>query len=277
MRRRPRSGCLRVAILLGGFILLTMTVVSLMPLRTTILILGIDRTPSGTVVGRSDSMILMRVAPSKPTIGMLSIPRDLWVTIPGEGENRINTAHFFAENEEPGSGPSAAVETVRLNFGVDVDHYIRIQFEGLIRFVDGLGGIPIELAYSTSKFSAGPHHLDGETALAFVRDRTGGDDFVRMSQGQLFIRATLKHMLDPRTWPRIPGALIGLLRFVDSNIPPWKWIGILTAYLRVGADGIEMVSIDRSMVQGVITENGAQVLLPNWPAIKPLLLEWFGP
>ena len=93
--RAIRSGCLiilagLIAILFIGFIYF------LVPFRTNFLVLGIDRVPEGSNLGRSDTNILVTVKPLSPYIGMLSIPRDLWVTIPGVGENRINTAHFFA-------------------------------------------------------------------------------------------------------------------------------------------------------------------------------------
>ncbi|MGW8252006.1 MAG: LCP family protein, partial [Anaerolineales bacterium] len=74
------------------------------PLRTRLLVLGIDYAPPGSIVGRSDTIILMSINPLQPRVAMLSIPRDLWLPIPGIGENRINTAHFFAEAEVPGTG-----------------------------------------------------------------------------------------------------------------------------------------------------------------------------
>src|SRR5688572_33478525 len=78
------------------------------PLRTNILLLGTDDSPERGSVGRTDTIILATVVPLKPYVGMLSIPRDLWVTVPGVGEQRINTAYFFAESNETGSGARAA-------------------------------------------------------------------------------------------------------------------------------------------------------------------------
>jgi LCP family protein required for cell wall assembly len=244
-------------------------------MRTNILLLGIDRVPEGSVVGRSDTMILMHVPSAEQEISMLSIPRDLWVTIPGVGENRINAAHFFAENEQPGTGPSAAVETIQHNFNVDVDYYFRIQFEGLVAFVDAMGGIPLELDAPMGKFPTGEYILDGDTALAFVRDRSGGDDFYRMQHGQVFLQAAMKHMLDPSSWPRLPAAFLSMQPYIDSNIPFWQMPRLLIAFARTGTEGIDMHSIDRTMVQGTTTSEGAQVLLPDWPAIHTLLIELF--
>jgi len=274
-RQRRKSCCLTLIVVPGFFLCLALAVPLLIPMRTNILLLGIDRTPQGSVVGRSDTLILTSIQPTKGEIVMLSIPRDLWVTIPGVGENRINAAHLFAENDQPGTGPAAALDTVQHNFGVDVDYYVRIQFEGLRTFVDALGGITLELDSVMGKFPPGEYLLDGETALAFVRDRSGGDDFFRMGHAQIFMRATLKQLLDPRVWPRLPGAFFAMQDFVDCNVPIWQMPRLLVALARTGVEGIEMRSIDRTMVTGTTTAEGAQVLLPDWSAINPLLLELF--
>jgi LCP family protein required for cell wall assembly len=248
----------------------------LMPSRTNILVLGLDSREPGSNLGRSDTMILATVLPREPYIGMLSIPRDLWVTIPGVGENRINAAHYFAEAEQPGSGPAAAVETVVLNFGVNVDYYIRLRFDGFQGVVDALDGVDVNLPRPMSGYPAGTHHLDGEAALALVRDRAGSDDFFRMERGQIFLKALMKRLLSPTIWPRLPKTLSLLSEMVDTNIPPWLWIRFGLTALRVGSDNIDARSITREMVDPFTTSAGAQVLAPDWAMINPVLLEMFG-
>src|SRR5919106_1502587 len=110
----------------------------LAPLRTNLLLLGTDDSPERGTVGRTDTIILATLVPLKPYVGMLSIPRDLWVTVPGVGEQRINTAYFFAESNAPGSGPRAALQTIRENFGVPVRYYAVIHMVGLASIVDSL-------------------------------------------------------------------------------------------------------------------------------------------
>jgi LCP family protein required for cell wall assembly len=241
-----------------------------------ILFLGVDRAPEGTTVARTDTMILATVKPLEPYVGMLSIPRDLWVNVPGFGMNRINTAHFFAENSSPGTGPQAAMDTVEGNFGVNVNYYVRLQFQGFRQFVDALGGVEIELEKPTGGYPPGRHLLNGEQALAFVRDRKGTDDFFRMSQGQIFIRATLRKLLHPASWVKIPGALPSLVRSLDTDIPLWQWPRLAIALLRTGPDGLAFHSISREMATGFTTDQGAQVLAPNWSLINPVLREMFG-
>ena len=128
--RLSSCSCLLASLLLGGLLVMCLAAVYfLAPFRTNLLVLGIDRVPEGTALGRSDTMILVSVDPLKPTVLMLSIPRDLWVSIPDFGENRINTAHFFAEANQPGSGPSAALQTVEQNFSIQVPYYARVRFD----------------------------------------------------------------------------------------------------------------------------------------------------
>ncbi len=260
-----------------GFILgLMLSVYLLFPGRINVLILGIDRTPPGSSVGRSDTLILTTAIPLRGYLGVLSIPRDLWVTIPGVGENRINAAHFFAEANLPGSGPDASVSTVAMNFGLDLDYYIRFQFEGFRDFVDALGGIPVELEQPVGKLPAGSYLLDGEQALAFVRDRTGADDFSRMEHGQMFLKAVLKRIVHPITWPRLPLALAKAFAMVDSNLPLWQWPRYIFTWLRGGSGAIDARLITREMVQGFTTSEGAQVLAPDWSRINPVLFDMFG-
>jgi LCP family protein required for cell wall assembly len=248
----------------------------LAPFRTNVLLLGIDRAPEGTALGRSDTIILTTFVPLEPYVGMLSVPRDLWVTIPGRGENRINAAHFFAESDRPGSGPDAAVETVRSNFGVDVDHYLRIRFDGFRRFVDALGGVEVTLSETMAGYEAGRHVLNGEQALAFVRNRQGTDDFFRLARGQLFLKAVFAQVLRPTTWPRLPGAALALFLAVDSDLPPWEWPRLGLTLLRAGPEGIDARTITHEMVHPFTTSGGAAVLAPDWTRINPVLMEMFG-
>ncbi|HEX9012304.1 MAG TPA: LCP family protein, partial [Anaerolineaceae bacterium] len=108
------AGCAPLA-LLALLAVLALAVYFLFPLRSNLLLLGTDRTNGSEAYGRTDTIILMTIIPLQPYVGMLSIPRDLWVPIPGHGENRINTAHFFAEVAQPGSGPRAAMQVVQDN------------------------------------------------------------------------------------------------------------------------------------------------------------------
>jgi LCP family protein required for cell wall assembly len=248
----------------------------LAPLRTNMLVLGVDDSLGRGDLGRTDTIILTTVVPLLPYVGLLGIPRDLWVEIPNVGEQRINTAYFFAEANQAGTGASATVEAVRQNFGVPLRYYLVLHMSGLIDFVDALGGVDITLETPLGGLPAGQHHLDGAQALAFVRERYSADDFSRMQQGQILIMASFRKAIQPGNWTRLPGAFWALTQVVDANIPVWQWPRLGFAFLRAVLFGVDSRTITREMVTPFQTSGGAQVLAPNWEAINPLLVDMFG-
>lgn len=270
--RRVRKGCLTVVVLL-----LLAAAYLFFPLNHTLLILGIDRAFENTAIGRSDTNLLVAVRPLSGTASVLSVPRDLWVTIPGHGENRINAAHFFGENEQAGTGPQLAVETMEYNLNVNIDRYIRIQLEKFPQVVDAMGGVDLQLESNMAGYSAGTHHLNGEQALAFVRSRAGSDDFFRMAQGQVFLKSFIQTLLKPAAWPRLPQIVFAAIETVDTNIPLWQMPRFGIALLRAFVfDKIDFVIIQREMVVPWVTDLGAQVLLPDWSRIHPVIQQEFG-
>ena len=273
---KKKRGCCCGCLTVLGVIFALLIVLLVLPTPIKFVILGVDRAPDGSATGRTDTNIIVGIYPLKPTVNMLSIPRDLWVSIPGVGENRINTAHFFAEANRKGSGPAATLDTIEANFGLRIRYYARVQFEGVVDIVDAMGGVKVTMPEDMSGYSAGDHVLDGTQALAFARDRSGTDDFFRMNHGQLLIKSMFTQMLNPVTWPRIPAVILASSKFITTNIPVWEWPRIGFALLRAGAGGIDNRTIDRSMVNGWTTDQGAQVLLPNWDAINPVVRELFG-
>jgi LCP family protein required for cell wall assembly len=265
----------RLKWIFGGLLVVFM-VYFFAPLRTNLMLLGIDRAPDGTSLGRSDTIVLMTVVPLAPYVGMMSVPRDLWVPIEGVGENRINTVHFFAEANKPGSGPAALRKNIQENFSVRIPYYVRIKFDGLVDFVDAMGGVTITTTKPSTLFDAGTHHLNGEQALAFVRDRKGADDFSRMANAQLFIEAAVIQAVRPASWPRLPVVMVATLQVVDSNIPIWQFPRLGFAFLRALIFGIDARTFTREMATPFATSEGASVLLPDWELINPAMREMFG-
>jgi polyisoprenyl-teichoic acid--peptidoglycan teichoic acid transferase len=248
----------------------------LAPLRTNILLLGTDDSPERGAVGRTDTIILTTIVPTKPYVGLLSIPRDLWVNVPGVGEQRINTAYFFAEADQTGAGPRAAMQTIDENFGIPVQYYAVVHMIGLITAVDALGGVDIQLDSPLGGLPAGVHHFDGLQALEFVRERSSSDDFSRMQRTQALIVALAGKALQPASWRNLPNFLYAVFQTVDTNIPLWQLPRLVFVLLRVPFFGVDSRTITREMVIPFQTSAGAQVLAPNWDAINPLLKEMFG-
>jgi len=246
------------------------------PIRTNFLLLGTDDSPERGNIGRTDTIILASVVPLKPYIGMLSIPRDLWVQIPGVGEQRINTAYFFAEAIRSGTGADAATETIRQNFEVPVRYYAVVHMSGLISVVDALGGIDVQLDSPAGGFPAGMHHFNGGQALALARDRSTSDDFSRMARAQKLISAVIQKMLQPSSWQGLPQFATALSKTIETNIPIWQLPRLVFAIARAPIFGVDSQTVTHEMVTPYVTSQGAQVLLPDWDAIQPVTKEMFG-
>jgi LCP family protein required for cell wall assembly len=143
---------------------------------------------------RSDTLILAQIIPSQQRGVLISIPRDLWVTVhhgTSSFDGKINSAY--------GYGPQAVIDTVYALTGIPINHYIDVNFSGFQRLVNALGGIDIcnQQSFYDSVIgfglSAGPHHLNGLQALQYVRTRhaTADGDFGRIKRQQEFLRAVM--------------------------------------------------------------------------------------
>jgi LCP family protein required for cell wall assembly len=150
--------------------------------RVTMLVMGLDyRDWEGEGPSRTDTMMLLTLDPVSRTAGMLSIPRDLWVNIPGFDYGKINTAYYLGELYDiEGGGPGLALQTVEELLGVDINYYAQVDFSAFENFIDEVGGIDVEVPFEITVDPIGPHntvtlaegtqHLDGATALAYARN-----------------------------------------------------------------------------------------------------------
>jgi LCP family protein required for cell wall assembly len=177
--------------------------------RINVLIMGLDYRDWEANEGppRSDTMMLLTLDPVTKTAGMLSIPRDLWVNIPGFGQNKINTAYFLGEaNRLPGGGPELASRTVEEFLGIDVHYWAQVDFTAFVQFIDYIGGVKIDIPekiklslLGTTKnvvLQPGVQTLTGEIALAYARNRTEGDgDFSRAQRQQTVVLAIRNQLL----------------------------------------------------------------------------------
>lgn len=245
-----------------------------------VLILGIDERTQEQGPFRSDTMILAGFDPRTPRAALLSIPRDLWVMIPGIGENRVNTANFFG-------GPPLAKETVAQAFGVPVHYYAKLNFDGFVRIIDALGGIDVEVAetlhdenYPTPDYGVttihiepGKQHFSGAEALIYARSRYSTNDFDRGRRQQEIIAAIRRRLLQPGAWMRLPAVMAALPSAVETDMLPGEWPALALIALR--SDGIDRAAIGPNDVTPFVTENGGEVLLPRWEMINPVLARLF--
>jgi LCP family protein required for cell wall assembly len=140
----------------------------------------------------SDTLMLLHVSADRSQVTVVSIPRDSWVSIPGHGMSKINAAYGLG-------GPKLMVQTVEQATGLTINHYVEVNFLGFVKIIDSLGGVnlclpqPVDDSYSGLQLSAGEHHVDGITALAYARDRHSfaTSDLARIQDQQKLLSTAL--------------------------------------------------------------------------------------
>ena len=261
--------------------------------RITVLLIGLDYRDYVANDGppRSDSMILLTIDPLSKTAGMLSIPRDMWVNIPGFSYGRINMAYYFGEGSKlPGGGPELARKTVEQFLGVPVQYYAQIDFGTFVEFIDLIGGIDIEnqeelrldpVGSGKDKIiltCCGPRHLNGEKTLAYARYRKGeGGDVARAERQQKVILGIRNVVLAPENFP----VLLGKARQfyeefsagIKTNMPfdTALQLGVLARDIPIesikqGVINYDMVALDNVVLGG----QNASVLKPLPDKIREL-------
>lgn len=181
-------------------------------------------------VPRTDSMILVSIDPASKTAGILSIPRDLWINIPGMGFNKINTAYRWGEIYKlPGGGPGLAMKTVEQFLGVPVNYYALINFDAFVKLIDDLGGLDMKIRQeieidpigpgNTKLLKPGTQTLTGAEVLAYARQRySAGSDFDRSNRQQEVIMAIRKQVVQFHMLPTLIAKSPKLYQEIASGI-----------------------------------------------------------
>ncbi len=249
--------------------------------RVNILLLGLDTRVPGD--SRSDTMILVSIDPATKTVALISIPRDLWVPIPGFGENRINAAYQFGEtNNVAGGGPGLAMQTVEQNFGVPVHYFAQVDFEGFRGIVDALDGVTVDVprplidneypsdtgaAYQRIYIPMGVQHMDGRVALQYVRSRHADSDLGRNERQQAMLLALREQGTRISILSKIDGVLSELKGAVRTDLS-FTQVGSLGKLAQdIPRDAVRQLAIGGDLIEDG-NVNGAAVLLPHWAAIR---------
>jgi LCP family protein required for cell wall assembly len=193
--------------------------------------------------GRSDAIMIARFSADRQHAQLISIPRDSWVDIPGHGMNKINASYAFG-------GPSLLIQTVEQLTQVRIDHYVAIDFDGLIQVTDDLGGVDVVVAETTTNgeytFNAGPNHLDGDQARWYLAQRKNlpGGDFDRVKRQQQYLRAMFGKLFSSDTFTnpaRLDSAMIAVTSAVslDDSLGNGDLLALAYSLRNVTPDSIE--------------------------------------
>ena len=262
--------------------------------RFNVLLLGSDndlKFPATAVL--TQAMILVSIDPSTPDVAMLSIPRDFWVPIAGYGNQKIDVAYEVG-------GIALARSTVESLFGVRIDYYAWVGLDGLVRVVDTLGGVDVTVqhpildetypddlnsddpyAFFRLYLPAGPQHLDGTTALQYVRSRHGDllSDFGRSARQQQVLVAIKDRLQTASVIGRLPQlvqALHGSVK-TDLSVAGVVQLAALARQLPSGSLHQQVLAAPEFASLGTSPDGQEQVVFPNWAAIRPAVARLLRP
>jgi LCP family protein required for cell wall assembly len=197
---------------------------------------------------RTDAIMVVHLDPGRDRGYLISIPRDTWVPIPGEDENKINAAYSLG-------GPSLYVQTVEQLTGLRMDHLAVIDWSGFRALTDALGGVQLTfdqevVTADDTVYEPGTHTLSGEEALQYVRERKGlpGGDFDRVKRQQNYLRALMNELLSSDTMSD-PGKLldvtgsIGEAARVDDGLSATDMVGLGMSLRDLRSDNVTFLTV----------------------------------
>lgn len=217
----------------------------------TVLFLGVDSdAPAGA---RADAIMLVGLWPRTGEVGIVAIPRDTRVQVPGRGYDRVNAAHAYG-------GPQLVKQTMENFLGMGIDYYVQVDFAGFERLVDAIGGVEMQIDYPMRyrdeaaglqiDLSPGLQRLDGRRALHYVRYRGGLGDVAlvdpvyeryegRVVRQLKFVQALGKQVLQPQSIVQIPMLVTELRRLVRTDMPLDRMVSLSNALRQVDPDSIQ--------------------------------------
>ena len=264
--------------------------------RVTVLIMGLDYRDwsEGRDVPRTDSMILLSVDPLAKTASMMSIPRDLWVAIPGMQNNKINTAYRWGEIYKLPDGPTLAMKTVEGVTGVPIQYYALIDFNAFVQFIDSMGGLDMKIRTpitidpigqgNTKTLEVGTQTLTGAETLAYARQRhTANDDFDRSARQQEVIMAIRKQVLTLNMMPdmirKAPELYSEISSGIRTNLTLDQVIRLAWLGSQIKEENIHKGNFDPHLdvdYGQVMTPDGMQdILIPRYDQIRLLVEDVF--
>ncbi len=220
--------------------------------RINVLVMGVDVVEGKVTVeqARTDTMMVLSIDPKTKTGFMLSVPRDSRVFI--EEKNRktkINNAHVFG-------GVELAVSTVKKVLNIPIHHYIRVNYDALMKTVDDVGGVQINVPQDMDwddnagnlhiHLKAGVQTLNGQQAMEFMRFRHGyaNMDLGRIEAQQNFLDALIHKLMSPQSIARIPKYLETMYQYVDTDMSKKEIISIAATAIKINPDLIEKKTVE---------------------------------
>lgn len=211
--------------------------------KTIVMIMGVDQRDDD--VGRSDTLMIATLDPKKKKAAILSIPRDTRVKIKGHGFDKINAAYAYG-------GHNLTQSTVENLLGVEMEHYVLINVKAFQKIIDAIGGIDINVEkrmYYEDPWDddggllidlrPGPQHMDGKTAITYVRYRDEEGDIGRIGRQQKFMQAVMDKLTSPSIIPNIPSIIKEIISSIETDLSIKQMIELASALKEAQANGLQ--------------------------------------
>ncbi|MCB8984081.1 MAG: LCP family protein, partial [Ardenticatenaceae bacterium] len=253
---------------------------------TNILLLGSDDPIGDEGSGRTDTMLIVTINPDGPTASMLSLPRDLYVYIPGYTMNRLNTALARGDTiDYPGGGIGLLKQAILYNFGIPIHYYAEVDFQGFQDIVDAMGGVDLAVScertdwrlkspeldpqdednWEVFTLPPGVHHMDGDLALWYARSRLMDplSDWGRGRRQQQLLRAMFNQGMELNLISELPTLWNTYKDTVETDLDLGRLLQLATIAPAVRENGIQNLYL-AGKTQPWVTPGGAAVQLPIW-------------
>jgi len=260
------------------------------PDAVNVLLLGSDRRSGRSF--RTDTIIVVSLQPSAHAAALISIPRDLYVYLPGFNMQRVNAALILGEEYGyPGGGRAMLADTLLYNLGIPIHYYAQVEMSGFQAIVDQVDGIDVNVACSYTDWRlrnpslnpevednwtlftapSGVVHMDGDYALWYARSRARSSDFDRARRQQEVLRALHRQALRLDLIPQIPNLYNELIQSISTDLSLADLVRLAPLAVRIDPSQVRSRFIGRDQVTSWRTPTGGQVLLPKPEAIDRLL------
>lgn len=256
--------------------------------RVTILLLGVDKQIEDA--SRSDTMILVNIDPVAKTARMISIPRDLKVIIPDYGVHKMNAAYAFGDADDvPGGGPGLTIRTIEQNFGLRVNYYAQVDFDGFTKIVDTVGGLTLDVPYPIKDdeypgpgnqymriyFQPGWQHMDGERVLQYARTRHDDGDGRRSVRQQQVLLALREQAVSLDLLPKAPELLIEFGDAVRTDLQPDQALKLARLGSEIDPSEIVLMSLSPALFEEQLPDQ-PYFLRADWDVVAGILTEFTG-
>lgn len=239
------------------------------------LLLGLDQ--RGHETPRSDTMIVVNWDKVNNVVNVVSVPRDLWVNIPGYGWYKLGSAYSLGEGPNGPGGAQLVEKTLESNLGITIDHYAAVSLESFRSVVNHLGGIWVDVPYPlvdneypTDNYQyqrifiqTGLQHMDGATALQYARSRHEDSDFGRSARQEEVLMAIRSQVANTSSVAKIPSLIGDLRKYVKTDLSTPEMVKLAPSGMKVNRESIHMYTMDYNVLMNGQSNDGQSILVPQ--------------